>query len=134
MDVIFDSPQQEKVWKIIEQINDAWLNENFEPLKSLLHENMVIVDSDLQVLGEGRDVCIKSYRDFIENVEIGNFEVSDPMVKVFNQTAIVEYAFSIRYQMENESYNDTGKDVFVLTYEQKRWQAIWRMMQTSESE
>jgi len=130
----FDSLQQEKVWRIIEQVNDAWLNKNYQPLESLLHENMQIVDADLNVLGDGRDACIRSYRDFVENANIGDFEVSDPKVNAFDQTAIAEYEFSIQYTMQEKHYGEKGKDVFVLTFEQKHWQAIWRMMQSVESE
>jgi len=132
--VTFDFPQQEKIWKIIEQINDAWLNGNFESLESLIHENMQIVDPDLNVLGEGREVCIKSYRDFADNADIQNFGVHNPKVHAFDQTAIVEYEFSIGYSMNGENYNETGKDVFVLTFESDRWQAIWRLMQSVASE
>lgn len=129
MTITFDTPQQEKIWSVIQQINNAWLNKEYQLLESLLHENMQIVDADLNVLGEQRDACIQSYRDFVENANIENFEVCDPKVNAFDQTALVEYDFSIQYTMNSESYNETGKDVFVLTFEQKRWQAIWRMMQ-----
>src|SRR5438105_4762871 len=65
---------EEQVREVIERMNRAWLEGTLEDLPAALgecfHPAMVIRGGDLQVHGAGREACIESYLDFLEQAEI----------------------------------------------------------------
>lgn len=47
--------------EFLRKLNRAWINDRAEELKSMLHEDMVIVAPDFRVPASGREACAKSY-------------------------------------------------------------------------
>ena len=119
---------KQEIWKLMEKINHTWLNDDPMKLKNFFHENIVILSKDFKEQGIGINACIKSYEEFRKISKVKEFNVSDSRVELFKNTAIVSYNFEIKYEIDNEFYNDKGKDMYIFTKEKERWVAIWRML------
>jgi uncharacterized protein (TIGR02246 family) len=119
---------QQAVWRIIQQINAAWLRGRPEELLGLFHERFTIVDSEGRRLGEGRSACVDSYRDFAAAATVTDFQGAEPQVDVFDATAVVTYRFEIAYTMGGQPHRDVGRDLFVLERTGDRWLAVWRQL------
>lgn len=114
------------IWQIIQDLNKAWIEGHPENLENYFHNDMIIVAPDFQEKGNGKEACVESYKNFTNMASISNFKESDPKIEIFGFTAIVSYSFEISYEMNNETFQDTGRDLFVFIHENKKWQAVWR--------
>lgn len=117
-----------EIWQVIRGINGAWTGGKTENLKRYFQENMVIVSPDLKKMGEGRDACIKSYEDFVSLANVHGCEEFDPSIDVFGNSAVASYRFVVKYDMDGNSHEDAGYDLFFLVREGGKWVAVWRMM------
>ncbi len=128
MSFSFKTKVQQEVWQVIQDINNTWVNGNPEDLANFFHENMVIVSSDFQELGKGREACVQSYKDFASNAIIQDFKEMYSTIDVFGNTAIISYSFKIKYEMNGETFHDTGRDMFVFIRKEDKWLAVWRIV------
>ena len=123
---MFETRVQEEIWQIIQAINDAWLKGHAEDLMDYFHDDMVIVTPDGKEQGRGKVVCIESYKGFSAMAIIKEFKDTDPAIVVYGNTAIASYTFKMTYEMNNESFNDMGRDIYVLNREKGKWLTVWR--------
>ncbi|MBN2364903.1 MAG: nuclear transport factor 2 family protein [Calditrichaeota bacterium] len=113
---------------IVKQINLSWREGHPEKLEKFFHENMMIVSADMKILGDGREACIRSYVDFINQVILHKYEESQPEVHVWGNTAIAWYDYEIGWEMNGKSHQESGKDLFVFSWQDGKWLAIWRRL------
>jgi len=45
------------------------------------------------------------------------FKEKDPSIQVYGNTAIAGYTFEMTYEMNGKSFDDVGRDIFVLIRE-----------------
>ena len=45
---------------------------------------------------------------------------------VWENTATVSYGYDISRIVDGKSYNESVKDLFIFTYENSQWLAVWR--------
>lgn len=126
MSFSFKTKTEQKIWQIIQSINESWVNGHPENLVKFFHEDITITNSDFHKQGVGRDVCVESYISFISQAIIKDFKVMNPDIHVYGNTAIAIYSFEITYEMNGKRFSDTGRDVFIFTYRKDKWLAVWR--------
>ncbi len=119
---------QQEVWKVVQEVNEAWVKGHPENLENFFREDMVIVPPDFQQRAVGRESCVASYKDFCRQATVQDFMEKDPGIDVFGNTAVVTYSFEIRYEMKGGTFHEAGRDVFVLLREGGNWRAVWRTM------
>ena len=49
-----ESQIRDEIWQILQDINDAWVNDRTDELNRFFHEDMVIASPDFRKVGEGR--------------------------------------------------------------------------------
>jgi len=113
---------------LLRRISNSWLSKEFDALRELFHEKMVIVHPGFQERAEGRDSCIQSYRTFGENAVVEDYEESDRQIDICGSSAAATYHFDITYQMGGRVFRETGRDLVVLTLEGQQWQVVWRTL------
>lgn len=123
-----ESKHKEQIHQIIKKINQSWLEGHPENLNQYFHDNMMIVSSEFQVIGAGKEVCVKSYSDFISQAVIKDYHESDPEIHVWDNTATAFYNYEIAWEMNGKSFKETGRDFFIFTFEDGKWLAVWRML------
>jgi hypothetical protein len=124
----FESQTQQQIWRTVQRLNKEWVNNKTEELAYYFHKDMVITGTNLHELSHNRTECIRSYKDFMGEAVVHEYNESDPVVNVFAYTAIVSYRFDINYTMKGKTYKESGRDLFVMIKEDERWQAVWRTL------
>ena len=128
MKTISEEKSIEDITQIIKKINQSWKEGYTEKLEKYFHEKMMVVSPDLKILGEGREACIKSYSDFITQAKVKKYSESALDVRVWEKTAIVSYKYDVVWEMDGKMYEESGKDLFVFTFERGKWLAVWRKL------
>lgn len=123
---------QHDVWRLVQQINLAWLKGQQQELAGFFREDAVMVAPGFTARLEGRQACVASFKEFCEQATIRDFRESEPSVEVFADTAIASYTFEIAYEMRGQSIRERGRDLFVFVREDNRWQAAWRTLLSVE--
>ena len=114
--------------EFLRKLNRAWINNRAEELKSMLHEDMVIVAPDFQVPASGREACAKSYADFTARAEVKELRESGFWTRSWGDAAMVSYRFELKYTMDGKDHADAGRDLFLLVRVGDGWQAAWRTL------
>jgi hypothetical protein len=117
-----------QVIALLDTITQSWIEGDFEELGRCFHAGIVIRGPALEELGRGQAVCVNSYRDFITNATVADFEESRRIIDMWGDTAMAISTWEIAYTMNGEFYLDRGSDVFVLTNDHGRWLVVSRTM------
>ncbi len=117
-----------EIQSVLKAINQAWLTGHPENLNSYFHADMQMVAPDFQVLGQGQAACVKSYADFIQRAKVTAYRESPPEIQVWGHTATAWYTFEIAWEMDGKSFQESGRDFFMLTRENDQWLVVWRML------
>lgn len=102
-------------------------------LAAYFHENIVFNSPDLKKQSIGKDVCLQSYIDFVSNSKVLFCDETNPLVQVFDNTAIVTYDFEMKYEQKNKVYHETGTDIMIFNKQQNSWKAVWRSLTNIKS-
>lgn len=116
------------------KINQAWRKGGYEELEQYFHKDIVIVPPGFEQRVMGRDVCIRSYRDFGTSAIIREYAESEPTVDVWGDTAVATYSFEIAYEVGGKNSRERGNDVFVFSRQNGKWLAVWRTLQATAQE
>jgi hypothetical protein len=129
---------EEAIRQLIRAMNDAWLGLPVEEIPAALdacfHDDMVIRGADLTVTGRGKDACIQSYVDFVEQAVVRECTLGDPEVDLAGNSATAVYDWEMTYELEGQEYSEAGADILMLTREDGRWLVTWRLMLPSVGE
>ena len=119
---------RDEVARIVKKINQAWRNLRFDELGDYFHERMVIVPPEFAGRAEGRETCVQSYRDFVQQAKVLASSESQPAIDLSGDTAVAVCPFDITYELNGQQYTESGRDLFVFARTDGRWQAIWRTL------
>ena len=123
---------EEAIRQLIRAMNDAWLGLPVEEIPAALdacfHDDMVIRGADLTVTGRGKDACIQSYVDFVQQAVVRECTLGDPEVDLAGNSATAVYDWEMTYELEGQEYSEAGADILMLTREDGRWLVTWRLM------
>ncbi len=118
----------DEIRQLMKKINQAWLQGRPQELKAYFHPDIQFVGPNLVTLGAGREICIDSYQDFLNQAVIKKYTESEYDIQIWESTAIASYTFNIEYDMKGKPQRDTGKDLFVFAVDLGKWLAVWRLM------
>ncbi|MBN2410246.1 nuclear transport factor 2 family protein [candidate division KSB1 bacterium] len=118
--------EQEKIKDILKNVNIAWSSGNPEDLMNYFHDNMLIISPDMKILGYGKENCIKSYIDFLNQATIIDYQKNVPEIHIFENTAIVFYTYNISWKTNNKLFNEKGKEIYVLNKHKNKWLIVMR--------
>lgn len=119
---------REAVAGVVRAINDAWLGDRAEEMRDLLHEDVVMVQPGFESALRGRDECIASFGEFASSARIDDFSGSEPVVDIWEDTAVAWFSWRIRYEMGGETFSELGHDVYVLGRGPHGWVVVWRTL------
>ncbi len=122
------TPDQGEVWRVVEAINLAWANAQWDTLEELFDENCVFAVPGFAQRLKGRAATIGSYKDFIEQSVVHELKELEPAVDVDGDVAVATYRFEITWDMQGKKYVGTGHDLFVFRRANGNWCAVWRTL------
>ena len=114
----------QEIKEILKSISRAWSSGDPAELNRYFHDEIKIISTDMKVVGDGKALCIQSYMDFISKAEIKHYEENDPEVYVFDQTAVAFYAYRIAWNIENQSFDEKGQEMYVFSRVKNKWQVV----------
>jgi len=120
----------EEIRLILQQINNAWYSGNPDELNEFFHFDIVMKGPCFQTIARGRDACIQSYKDFLTQCTIKDYQQSEPDIDVWGDTAVSIVPWTMTYVLNGEEYTESGFDVFTFARHEGKWLAVWRTLVT----
>lgn len=120
-----------KLRKLVESMNDTWLNGNTDDMDRYFHKQVVMIEPGTNRKIRGREMMIESYRQFLESSQVSDFRIKDITIDVFEDTAVVLYTFRIHYRVETTNFDEDGTEILVFHRHNNRWLIVWRNQQPS---
>ena len=117
---------KETLRNLLENINKAWTEGHPNDLKNFFDEDIVIAQPGGQVQGRGKQECVDSYKNFLSKAEVKTFDISEPLIELWQNTAVVSYKFKMAFTLGGNDYHDSGVDLFVFSLVNGCWLAVWR--------
>jgi hypothetical protein len=123
---------EQEIRELIHAMNDAWLGLPAEEIPAALdacfHQDMAIRGADLSVTARGKDACIQSYVDFVQQAAIRECTLEDPEIDLAGNSATAVYNWEMTYELDGQEYSEAGADILMLVREDGRWLVTWRLM------
>jgi len=110
----------------LSEINAAWREKRYDDLQHYFHPEIVFVPPGFGPPERGLAACVETYRHFVSIARLLDYETSEPLIHVWDATAVAQYGFRVRYEIESRVHDDCGVDVFVFSKIAGRWKAVWR--------
>lgn len=123
-----DDSQTSKVASAMRQINRAWLDGQLEDLEGMVHPEIVMVFPGFEGRSQGRGEFIAGFEDFLDTCTVHQFREHDYQVDVFDDAAVVSFAYDMDYEREERRFRATGRDLWVFRKRDGDWVAVWRTM------
>jgi ketosteroid isomerase-like protein len=112
----------------VRALTRAWRTKQLDLLPALFHERAVIVDVTHGRLAVGKEACVESYRAFVRMADVEAYDEGEPVIDLFESTAVVVYPFQMRYRSGGQSYTESGSDCLVWERGPQGWQVVWRQL------
>jgi len=123
---------QTAIRDLLSRINDAWIKQRGEAMTAVLTEcfaeDVVMRGPDFAFLGQGRDLVVQSYHDFVSHAEVKSLSLDEPEIDVTGETATAQYKWAMTYALSGQEYTELGRDLFVVARRDKKWLVVWRAM------
>ena len=109
----FDEPVKQEIWQTLRALNDAWTKGKPDDLKNHFHDNMVAITATDRERLEGKEACFNSWSNFAKAATIHHWKEIDPRIQIYDNSAVVTYYFDMSFDMEGQTVNLGGRDMFV---------------------
>ena len=124
----FDSHIEREVWGVVEAINHAWVSAHAHDIGEFIHRDCVMAAPDFEKYIRGSEDVVNSYVEYTKQAETLAFEVANASVDVFRDTAMVNYAFVVKYRLNGVTYAGTGRDIWTFIRVDGEWLGVWRSL------
>jgi len=128
-DIKTGEPHVKEIEKLIDQLNDAWLNDKLENMDMFFNKQAVMIEPGTNRRITGREKIIDSYREFAETSDVTDFRIKDLMIDLFETTAVALYTYRIKYRVETTQYDESGTEILVFHCHNDHWRIMWRTQQ-----
>lgn len=115
---------QKKVWQTILEMNKLWTVDNkAEELVNYFHANMVAITPSDKFRREGQSSCVAGWKGFTDMAKINYWKEIDPRIDVYGNGlfAIVTYKFEMSFEINAQTIEMSGRDMFSLVKENNKW-------------
>jgi ketosteroid isomerase-like protein len=124
MTINFNDSTKQEIWKTVRAMNDAWTKGDPDDLARFFHRDMVaITPSDRNRL-DGGEACIAGWKGFSSAARIHRWEEIDPAIQIYGDSAVITYYFDMSFEMNGQTFDMGGRDMFFFVKEDGRWWAV----------
>jgi hypothetical protein len=119
---------EERVRQTLRGLTAAWRDGRLEDVPPYFRANVVFVQPGFGEGVQGRDACLETYRQFLALATIHGYQEDEPVIHVFDDTAVATIRFEIDYELESGRFQETGHDIVVLKRDGGTWLVAWRTL------
>ena len=112
--------------------NDSWTNGALDQLNTLLHKECIFVTPEWKDELKGREKCLQSIKEYIDNANTRSFEVTETRIHKWEATAVVHLEYLVEYEMNSQTYKEKGREIWTLILQNDTWLMVWRAMVKNE--
>lgn len=120
----FDDSTQQAIWTTVRALNDAWTRGNPDDLINYFHPTMVAITATDRHRLEGATACIAGWKTFAQAAHIHYWREIDPVIHVYGDAAVVAYDFDMSFDMDGNTIQSSGRDMFFFIREQGHWWVV----------
>lgn len=124
MNPSFQTPEEHEVWQTLRKMNDAWTKADGRDLVNFFHKNMVAITPTDRKRLEGREACVAGWVGFLKMARVLRWEEIDPEIQVYENSAVVTYYFDMACEMNGQTVELSGRDMFFFVKEDGKWWAV----------
>ncbi len=125
---------EEAVRRVVRRIHELWLSKRYDEIGELLSEQVVIAPPGSGERIRGREAYVQSYREYDQAATTHEFSPGEPEIDIVGDVAIAVSPFSVVYEMNGETFRESGRDLLVFSRSADEWHVVWRTMQTDPAE
>lgn len=122
------SQEIEAIKGIVHAINECWKSKDYEGIGLYLADDVVVAPPHIDKRLCGRAAYIQSYRDYDQSAETLKYLSGDPMVDVFESTAVAVCPFEAIYKFQGAKHHEQGQNLLVFSFSRGKWKIVWRTM------
>jgi uncharacterized protein (TIGR02246 family) len=120
---------EDEIRRVIARLNEAW-STNAPPdipdaMAGLWNEDAVIL-AGVQQMATGREACIASYVEFVEQATLEDVKLGDPSIHVWGDTAVATSSWHMTYDLDGTRHTESGHESFALVRTDRGWEIVWR--------
>lgn len=108
----------------VKALNETWTKGDGSALRDYFHPDMVAITATDHDILRGREACLASWQSFAGAAKVRCWKEVEPDVRLHGNTAVVTYVYDMAFDMDGETIELGGRDMFVLVKEAGRWWAI----------
>lgn len=124
MIINFDNSAKQEIWAAVRAMNDAWTKGNPDDLVRFFHRDMVAITPTDRNRLDGGAACVAGWKGFANSARIHRWEEVDPVIHVYDNSAVVAYYFDMSFDRGGQTINMGGRDMFFFVKETGRWWAV----------
>lgn len=123
-----EGSQRERVATLMQEINQAWLQNQIASLENKIHPDIVMVFPGFSGRSLGREAFMGGFREFSQSATVQEFRVEEQQIDVVGSTAAISYSYRMLYERSGVQYRSSGRDLWIFQLERDEWAAVWRTM------
>lgn len=104
----------------------CWAEGRLNDLRRFLHADVVFTGPQFQRLAKGAEACVQSYVRFLAQAQVHEFTLSDYLVDIAGDAAVMTYRWTIDYEISGQRSRESGQDLLVWVREAGQWLITWR--------
>lgn len=120
----FDDPVEQQIWATLRALNDAWTQGHADDLVDYFHPRMVAVTPVDRHRVEGGAACVAGWKGFADRARIQRWQEIDPLINVYGDCAVVAYDFEMAFEIDGQTVELGGRDLFFFVREDGKWWAV----------
>ena len=126
MTQITHTSELKKVERVVEHLFEDWMNERLENLEQYFHKRAVMIEAGTRHRINGIEQIVENYRDFVEDLKIKEYDITNLMVEIFGEIAVAHFGYRMKYRVDNTSFVERNTDILVFRHEGQNWKIVWR--------
>lgn len=118
---------KKQIWDFVHELNQCWTQndpEKLEQLEKFFHPDMIAVTSNDKLRKTNAKECLNGWQWFARNTHILKWQESEPLIRIYADTAIVSYCYEIEFTVNDQKMHSKGWDSLTLVKHDSRWQVV----------
>lgn len=120
-------PMQE-IAETMAALNQSWLDGRLDDLKQYFHPEIAMALPGFGATVVGADAVLEGFEDMVRTATVDSFDTGEPNIHVVGSSAVVSYSFDMVYARDENQYHSSGRDLWMFSFVDGDWKAIWRTM------